>query len=371
DGAKLPTEARLRLLAMRAHYARRLGHEAEARGFDRERGCPDRWFVAGAYGSLPRLDLATPFAADGDADRARLRPVAMRGCSLALEGEKGRAGVLYGVQWFRATRAGDALMIVETDAPWRLYVDGALAFDALSPDHVPPRVRRLLVPLSAGWHRVAIKIAAVGGRAEADLAMWSDAPLEAWNGDAAPAPSTQKRTVVARAVTPPLPEARQGAEALVDRALIDYLAAHAAFRAGDVDAGDAALARLAERAPRFAPGPLVAAQLWSEDPSRPSRLARDRGRRALERALALDPTLDRARYNLALIELNADKPREALARLDEVKHPLSWRFYFARQQALKQRGWQREADDALAEARRRDPEACPALDADVQRRREL
>ncbi|MCA1665046.1 MAG: hypothetical protein LC659_12395, partial [Myxococcales bacterium] len=30
DGAKLPTEARLRLLAMRAHYARRLGHEAEA-----------------------------------------------------------------------------------------------------------------------------------------------------------------------------------------------------------------------------------------------------------------------------------------------------------------------------------------------------
>jgi tetratricopeptide (TPR) repeat protein len=370
DGTRLPTEARLRLLAMRAHYARRLGHEAEARRLDRARGCPDRWFVAGAYGALPRLDLATPFAADGDGDRARLRAVGMRGCSLTLEAEHGRAGVLYGVQWFHTERATEALVTVETDAPWRLYVDGGLAFDALSPDRVPPRTRRLAVPLAAGWHRVALKIAAVGGRAEAELALWADAPLEAWNGDAAHAPASEKRTVTARALGPSLPEPR---DALVDRALVDYLAAHAAFRAGDGDAGEAALARLSERAPRFAPAQLLAAQLWSEDPSRPSRLARDRGRRALERALALDPTLDRARYNLALVDLNSDKPREALAQLDEVKHPgaRSWRFAFARQQALKQRGWQREADEALAEARRRDPEACPALEADVQRRREL
>ncbi|HEY2745918.1 MAG TPA: hypothetical protein VGL86_14880, partial [Polyangia bacterium] len=170
DGAKLPAEARLRLLAMRAHYARRLGREAEARGFDRARGCPDRWFVAGAYGSLPRVDLATPFAADGDGDRARLRAAGMRGCELVLEGDKGRAGVLYGVQWFHAARAADARVTVETDVPWRLYVDGAMAFDALSPERVPPRVRVLAVPLTAGWHRVALKIAAVGGRAEAELA---------------------------------------------------------------------------------------------------------------------------------------------------------------------------------------------------------
>lgn len=368
DGSKLPTEARLRLLAMRAHYARRLGREAEARGFDRARGCPDRWFVAGGYGKLPRLDLATPFPADGDGDRGRLHAVGLRGCALALEAEHGRAGVLYGVQWFRAPRAVDALLTVDADAPWRLYVDGALAFDALSPERVPPRVRRLIVPLPAGWHRVALKIAGVGGRADADLALWADAPLEAWDGDAAHAPPTKRaQAVVARAVAPPLPEPRDAS----DRALVDYLAAHAAFRAGDQDAGDAALARLAERAPKFAPAQLLAAQLWSEDASRPSRLARDRGRRALERALALDKTLDRARYNLAMLELNGDKPREALARLDEVTQPRSWRFFFARQQALKQRGWQREADEALAEARRRDPEACPALEADVQRRREL
>ena len=371
DGSKLPTEARLRLLAMRAHYARRLGREAEARAFDRARGCPDRWFVAGAYGALPRLDLATPFAADGDGDRARLRTVGMRGCSLALEAEHSRTGVLYGVQWFHATRATDALVSIETDAPWRLYVDGGLAFDALSPTRVPPRLRRLVVPLAAGWHRVALKIAAVGGRADADVAVWAPTPLPAWSGDAVHAPPTERRVTTARAVTPPLPEPRDTPDATVDRALVDFLAAQAAFRAGDGDRGDAALARLSERAPRFAPAQLLAAQLWSEDSSRPTRLARDRGRRALERALALDPTLDRARYNLALVELNSDRPREALARLDEVRKPRSWRFFFARQQALRQRGWLREADEALAEARRRNPEACPALEADGQRRREL
>ena len=376
-GSKLPVEARLRLLAMRAHYARRLGREAEARGFDRARGCPDRWFVAGSYGTLPRLDLATPFAPDGDGDRARLRAVGMRGCELVLEAEKGRAGVLYGVQWFHAAKAGEARITVEADAPWRLYVDGAMAFDALSPERVPPRVRNLALPLGAGWHRVALKIAAVGGRAEAELAVSGDGPqaIEAWNGDAAHAPATTAaRELHARAIGVSLPEAKDAPGAVagsVDRSLVDFLAAHAAFRTGDTDAGEAALARLEQRAPRFAPAQLLAAQLRTEDSSRPSRLARDRGRRALERAVALDPTLDRARYNLALIELNADKPREAIARLDEIAHPRSWRFFFARQQALKQRGWQREADEALAEARRRDPEACPALEADVLRKREL
>ena len=366
DGDRLPVEARRRLAAMRAGYARRLGREAEAGGFDRARGCPDRWFVAGAYGNLPRLDLATPFAADGDGDRERLRAVPMRGCALTLEAERGRTGVIYAVDWVKAPRATEAQLMVESDAPWRLYVDGVLAFDALSPDRVPPRVRRLRLPLAAGWHRVAIKLAAVGGRAEAELALWADPPLQRWDGDAAHAPAVVRSPVVARAIERALPEAGDAA----DQALVDYLAAHAAFRDGDSDAGEAALSRLHERAPRFAPAQLLAAQLLQEDSSRPARMARDRGRRALERALALDPSLERARYNLALLELNADRPREALARLDEVKQARSWRFFFARFQALKQRGWQREAEEALAEARRRDPDACAALEADVALKRE-
>ena len=375
DASKLPTEARLRVLAMRAHYARRLGDEADARATDVERGCPDQWFVSGAYGNLPRLDLATPFPPE-DVRGPRVperRAVPMRGCSLTLEAEHGRAGVLYASQWVHLDHAADVLFTIEADAPWRLYVDGTLAFDALSPNRVPPRVRRIVVPLAPGWRAIAVKIAGVGGRAEANLSVWSATEMQWFDGhtpgvkDGRMPPEVWADAIRARELGPALPEPKTA----TDRALVDFLAAHAAFRVGDGDAGDAALARLGERAPKFAPAMLLAAQLWSDDTSRPSRLARDRGRRALERALALDPTLDRARYNLALIELNSDKPREALARLDEVAHPRSWRFFFARQQALKQRGWQREADEALAEARRRDPEACPALEADILRRREL
>jgi tetratricopeptide (TPR) repeat protein len=367
DERALPTEARRRVDAMRAAYARRFGHDTEARAFDRARGCPNRWFIAGAYGRLPRLDLRTPLPADGDNDRARLRPQPMRDCSLILEAERGRTGVLYAVQWFKAARAGEARVIVETEAAWRLYVDGAMVFDGLDEARVPPRVRVLLLPLTAGWHRVALKIAGDNGRASADLAVYADPPLEAWAGDAASAPPTPASSgTPARALAPPLPEAADGADA----ALVDLLAAHAAYRAGATSDGEAALQRLAARAPKFAPAQLLASQLALEDASRPSRLGRDQARRALLRALALDPSLERARYNLALMELNADRPREALARLDEVKGVHGWRFAFARFQALKQRGWAREAELALAEARRLDPEACQALVADVTQRRE-
>lgn len=369
DAEKLPVEARRRLLGMRAAYARRLGEEAEARRLDRARGCADEWLVAGAYGKLPHLDLLRALPPDGDADRARLRRVPVRGCSVALEAERGRSGVLYAVNWYRAARDVEARVVVDTDAPWRLYVDGALVFDGVEADHVPPRVRRLTLPLAAGWHRVALKIAGVGGRADADLAVYADPPLERYAGDATAAPATPRakaRTLTARVVTPSLPAPATAA----DRALVDFLAAHAAYRDGDLDGGEAALARLDERAPRFAPAALMAAALRADDQTRPARLARDRSRRALERALQLDPTLERARYNLALMELNADRPREAIARLDQVHEGKSWRFAFARYQALKQRGWQREAEEALAEARRRDPEACLALGAAVQERRE-
>src|SRR5689334_8212402 len=80
------------------------------------------------------------------------------------------------------------------------------------------------------------------------------------------------------------------------------------------------------------PGQLLVAQAALDDPGRPANLAQDRARRALERALSLDPSLVRARYLRALMALNADRPREALSRLAEspAKGPPYWRFAYAR-----------------------------------------
>jgi tetratricopeptide (TPR) repeat protein len=354
---RLPREARRRVLAMRASYARRSGHEQDARAFDRARGCPDRWLVAGSYGQLPRLDLMTPFAPEQAGDRERLRPVQARACGVTLEAQKGRSGVLYAVGWFRAARAQEAVAVIDTELPWRLYVDGAPAFSSTDEDRYPPRVQEVALPLSAGWHHVALKLAAPGGRAEAEIALYAATPLDTFDGPPAEAPAhVQGQALVGRAL---LPEIRESDP------LSDYLAAHAAYRRGDADEGHRRLERLIARSPRFAPAQLLAAQIQGEDPAQPQRMARDRARRAFERALELDPTLERARYNLALMELNADRPREALARLGAAG-PIAahdWRFAFARYQTLKARGWQHEAEQALASARRLNPEACPPLEA--------
>ncbi len=379
DLDKLSLSARRAVLGMRASYARRFGQEAVARELERARGCADRWFIAGAYGTLPRLDLQKSYGPELDLDRERLRALPTRGCAVGVEAERGRSGVLYAVQWWKAAHRTEARIIIDSDQPWRLFVDDTALFDAIDVARVPARVRTLVVPLSAGWHRVVVKLAGTGGRADVELAVVAESEaLTAWTGDAASAPKTTPSkslsAVELKADWPtiaPAPDGPNGADAAnVDRSLLDFLVAHAAHRDGDNDAGEDALARLTRRSPKFAPAQLMAAQLHADDPSIPARLARDEGRRALERALALDPTLERARYNLALMELNADRPREALARLDQVTASSSWRFQFARYQALKQRGWAREADLALAEARRRDPEACLALLADVELKRE-
>jgi tetratricopeptide (TPR) repeat protein len=91
----------------------------------------------------------------------------------------------------------------------------------------------------------------------------------------------------------------------------------------------------------------------------------------MARALSLDPTLARARAMRALIALNSDRPREALQRLADAPRdksgaaPAYWRFAFVRFQALKARGWLREAEEALAEARRLHPDGCAPLDAEI------
>ena len=375
DGSKLPPEARLRLLAMRAHYARRLRPRSRSARL-RSRARLPRSLVRRRR--LRRAAAARP----GDA-RSRptataiargCAPVGLRGCALALEGDKGRAGVLYGVQWFHATRAGRGAH--DASRPTRRGASTSTA-RSRSMRCRPSACRRACAAWSCRWPPAGTAWRSRSppsvGAPRPISPCWPDAPLEAWTGDALHAPSTDERAIAARAVTAPLARGAAGCRRARRFARSSIIwPAHAAFRAGDGDAGDAALARLGERAPKFAPGPLLAAQLWSDDPSRPSRLARDRGpararagagARSDARSRALQPGAHRAQRRQAARGAGAARRGQAIR--------CRGGFYFARQQALKQRGWQREADDALAEARRRDPEACPALEADVQRRREL
>jgi tetratricopeptide (TPR) repeat protein len=361
--AGLPPEARRRLLQARAIYARRRGDEAEALRLERRAGAIPRWFVVGPYGALPHLGLERDFPPDAGGDAASLREVRSRLGQVALEAPRMRAGVLYAVTWVRATRAEAARFVIDTDQSWRLFVDGKPLAAQIEGERYPPHRVAHDVNLAAGWHRVTLKLSAPGGHA--DLGFWAQAepPLEPFGGAPSEAPALARAPE--RTVRVPL-AASDGTQ------LGDLLAAEVARLCGDLDAAEAAAAHLTERAPRVALGQLVAGLVALDDESRSATLSQDRARRRFQRALSLDPKLIRARYLLVTLDLGADRPRDAMARLDaapRTPQPV-WRLPFLRWQALKARGWNREAEDALAEARKIDPEACAPLQAEDLLRRE-
>jgi tetratricopeptide (TPR) repeat protein len=366
DLRPLPVEARQRVLATLAAFARRAGDEAGGRRYDRDAGCPDRWWTSATFGALPRLDLDTAYPPERSMGLNELHEAPTRGCRVTLDGSTGRAGVLYAVGLFRVDRRGEVVLTLDTDAPYRISLDSG-EFRQIELDRFPARRRELRATVEPGWHRVLLKIGAQVGKVELELAAFADQPVAWFDGPPKDAPQARadRAALVPHVTAIPTPADREG------RIIAELLRVHAAFRAGDEDTGEAPLDRLLKEVPRFAPAYLAAAQLWSEDPTRPFRFARDRARRALERALALDPSLLRARYNLSNIALEADHPREALDRLSEGPAPRipSWRMAFARHQAYRSRGWEREAEEALATALKLNPEACPALEAEVTERR--
>jgi len=383
DGARLPLEVRRRWLLVRATYARRAEQEAEARRLEREAGCPSRWWVAGPYGKLPRLDLFTAFEPEQKAiDGWRAAPA--RGCSVVVTGPRGRSGVVYAASDVKLARDGAIVVTVETEAPWRLFVDGAAVAGGLEEGVAPPRVRQARVALPSGAHRVLVKLAAPGGRADVALSIFGDgtavelvdaAPTASARGDRSAAEVERARGSGAKPPTTDDPSvALRGAsdEPPGAGALDDVLALEAAVAYSDAVALENRAARIASRWPKFAIGQLLQAQAALLDPTRPVEIAQDRARAAVERALALDPRLARARNLRVQMSMAQERPREALARLDEAPSggPAYWRFPFARYQVYRARGWAREAEEALAEARRLHPDACALFEAEIHVKRE-
>lgn len=363
DLSRLQPETRRRVRELGAILYRRAGREAEARALDRASGCPDRWFVAGPYGRLPRLDLERAFPVEQGGDAAKLRAAPSRACQVTLDAPLGRPGVVYAIAWAKAEREQVVSAVVTAVGPWRLFVDGVEAASQLAEDVYPARVRVVPVQVGAGWHRVMLKIAAPGGRADVELALDAAPALSFHAGAAAEAPRTSGRVVGLAG----------SAETVAEGDPLAVMAAlERALAMGDSAAAETAVARLSSAWPKLAPAWLLAAQAALEDPGRPSNIAQDRARRALERALSIDPTLVRARYTRAMMSLGAERPREALQRLEAAPPGgrAYWRFAYARWQALKARGFQREAEAALVEARALHPDACAALEAEIGLRRE-
>jgi tetratricopeptide (TPR) repeat protein len=317
DRRRLPWPARYALALVVIEIARR---RADAALLDRaaaQTGCAPAVEYVGTGGRLPLLDLAS----DRFAAAERPRPLLAAGCQFQLNSDDGRMGikVLRSELELTAGRhelvldfAGPARMRLD-DGPWQVH-DGAL-------DAHGARWSAMSVETAAGKHQVELRIGMYGGSAELALLALPAAP-------ARPALS---------------------ADGDADLAMLDLAAALEANLRGDSDAVASCTRRLAARS-RFAVGLAAAGRLAAMDGTRPADVTRDEARELWQRALAEDAKMARVWLDLADLEMQRERPREAAAHAERACQlaPRFWPAQLARATALRSQGLERPADEALA-----------------------
>jgi tetratricopeptide (TPR) repeat protein len=341
----LGAEARWILAGAAAAEWERLGRAEDVRRLTRARGCPARARVA-VHDGRAGLAATPPGPAPGPA-------ADVAGCVVLLRDPAGKGGV-YTVS-----------VDVESDRPRRavLWIDAAEPFSVggYTHDSLDAYLARRVaigVEVPAGRSRLDVHAAAnAQGGIGLALVPRDGPPGGIRFGATAEAPAALARTggPIVPSAAPPV---RGSAEPI---ALL--LAAHERYRQGDTDGAREALARLERIAPRFAPRLALAAAVDLVDPALSPGLGRDGARAALRRALVLDPTMARAAHNLALLEAQDDRPDEATAWIDvgRTVAPRTFRFDLIEAELLLDRGWEREAKDALARAAAIAPHACDVV----------
>ncbi|MBI5480485.1 MAG: DUF3857 domain-containing protein [Deltaproteobacteria bacterium] len=384
---RLPPEARRGALELRARILRRRGAEEKAVAIDRSLGCAPRWNVVGPYGTLAHLDLGRRFPPDDAAWRGQvgagpgvreleLRDAPGRGCRLTAESQTGRAGVMYALTQLELGRRSEVLLTVWSEADLLVLVDGQQVLRRDDPTRFQPRRMAVRFALPAGSHRLVVKLSSSGQRAEARLYLTTPAglavpglafgdPLASRGGARGP----EKIVPVAAPELPP-PQGAAQSRAAPERepplGLVDlYLAASAAHFAGDGDRADVLLGRLLQAAPAFVSGQLLRAESTATDPSRPAAVTLATARAALLKVLAAAPRSAGALVELALLDMQEERPRDALQRLEQARalRPERARIDLLRAEIFEGRGWDRESELALDDAERKNPESCRLLEA--------
>ena len=342
-------------------------------------GCARLVFDAGLLGPLPVLDLEAPPPPGVPGPGAEWRAVSASGCRLDVPAAPDGRG---GARLLRAAidvPAGSYDVVLDYAGLARLAVDGGAPVAHGEADCYGPRVSGVRMTLTAGRHDLELRIANKGGRAELALLVLPLAagpPVRFVDPRAPRAGEPPVRGAPLVVLGPGPPPANDPAMP-GPGALGDYCAAYAADRVEAADFALATVARLRER-PRFALGLALAGAVARDDPTRPANFGRDAARRFLRAAVAVDPALARAWQSLATVELDDERPREAIdaARAAARAAPDWWAPDLLLARALTARGLDFDADRALEDAGRKTGAAtklsaapCPVIES-LRRRAE-
>lgn len=345
------------LLSLRAAIARR--HGEDYRQHYGRAGCVQQWAVGPLRGhlgalELPTVDVNQPLPADTKAELATLS------CVVRVWNPTPAPGV-------RRMRSeldvkGDTLHLdIGAEFPSRFYLDGHL-------------IHRTDVTEKFEADRVSLRVQTTPGRHVVDVV--TAIPVErAWVMLRATDAKTQPIAVVAPpSLTPPsggVPQVQRQVAPWSDAPtplaspmytpLRALLAIDDALAEGDSDRAELARPKLA-RAKNFAVGQRTLARFERADPSRGRTVSAARERKALERAVALDPALDSARLRMLRIDMDRGEDQrvaDALAKLDD-KRLRSLDGQMLRYQIYQRLGREYEAEQALSAAEKLNPDSCRA-----------
>jgi cellulose synthase operon protein C len=372
--------AAYRARVARAAAAESTGDLAAAAARRGENGAVTAWTLAGPFAVLHAMDFDRPIPpeqgtipaevpAGGGLPPHRTRPLPAPDGTVALEGEPLDADVYALASDLSLALGGRYLLAIGTDLSVKVLLDGTAvherrAFAGWSPGlvHVP-------LELSAGRHRLVVKLSRGAGRAglHVGFARLDGAPSDATF--AAPAAGSPPPTVAAAptALTPdPAPLGARALAAALEPAAGPVLARFLAARDAAVHDREGAKALLAE-ALVLRPGApelrIAEAELLAADPTLDDRVARGRAESSLRDALRTDPGHGEARVALAGLLRQAARPDDAEEVLEALAAPAATRpaALAARARAALDRSLPERAE-ALAREALRGAEPCEAAE---------
>jgi tetratricopeptide (TPR) repeat protein len=323
DGSRLSWQAHYALALVVFDIARRRGDSALLGRAMADAGCVSGATLVGRSGRLPFLDLD----AEGYLPEPEPRSLLRAGCQLQLN----LPDALPGVKVLQANvelPGGRYAVVLDFAGPARLRVDGGpWQAHGGSLSSYGARWSATVVQLAGREHHIELRIGSYGQGVDLALLVM---PVLDTPPDSVSASSANPNAAAARSL------------------LLTYASALEANLVGDTDRLLTQIDKL-DGEGNFALGLAAAARLAQSDATRPADIMRDKARELFGRALAIDPGMARAWLDLAGLEMQKSRPRDAAAA---ARHALAvapawWPGHLALATALRAQGFERPADDEI------------------------
>lgn len=317
DSARLPWQARYALALVLMDIARKRGDATLLDKVAARAGCVRTMTLVGRGGRLPYQDFLDD-QLTAEREPRRLVPAT---CQFQLNTVDERAGIRV-IRSEVEVPAGRYQVVLDFAGPARVRVDDGEWHAHGSVESYGPRWSAATVALAAGRHTVEVRIGLYGSTADLALMVMPAVQFHDFEGEGS---------------------------ASGDHPMMAFAAALAANLVGDLNALVTQIDKLTAQS-SFAVGLAAAARLGQADPTRPADIMRDKARLLLSRASTLDARLARVWADLANLEMQKSRPREAAADAQRAidAAPGWWPSQLALSTALRAQGFDGPADRALA-----------------------